>query len=122
VQQGATVKSTARNPVGTGPFRCQSLTPGSHSVFTASKDYWESGKPYVDQLVVDSSFTDTNALFSALLAGKINLFPSAAEVTARQQLTAKQVQILESPVAAQSYMFAMRWTRARSPTTGSGRR
>ena len=108
VQQGATVKSTARHPVGTGPFTYQSLTPGSHSVFTANKDYWESGKPYVDQLVVDSSFTDTNALFSALLAGKINLFPSLPLVTARQQLTAKQVQILESPVAAQSYMFAMR--------------
>jgi peptide/nickel transport system substrate-binding protein len=108
VQQGATAKGTARHPVGTGPFRYQSLTPGRHSVFTANTDYWESGKPYVDRLVVDSSFTDTNTLFSALLEGKINLFPSLPLVTARQQLTAKQVQILESPVAAQSYMFAMR--------------
>jgi len=108
VQQGATAQSTAEQPVGTGPFRYQSLTPGSHSVFTANKDYWEPGKPYVGQLVVDSSFTDTNALFGALLAGKVNLFPSVPLVTARQQLTAKQVQILESPVAAQSYMFAMR--------------
>ena len=108
VQQGATVKSTAANPIGTGPFRFSSFTPGRRSVFTANKDYWETGKPYVDQLVVDSSFTDTNALFNALLQGTVNLFPSLPLVTARSQLSARQVQILASPVAAQSYMFAMR--------------
>ncbi|HUZ54633.1 MAG TPA: ABC transporter substrate-binding protein [Streptosporangiaceae bacterium] len=108
VQQGATVKSTAANPIGTGPFKFSSFTPGRRSVFTANKDYWETGKPYVDQLVVDSSFTDTNALFNALLQGTVNLFPSLPLVTARSQLSARQVQILASPVAAQSYMFAMR--------------
>jgi len=108
VQEGATVKSSANNPVGTGPFKFESFTPGSRSVFTANKNYWESGLPYVDQLVVDSSFTDTNSLFNALLDGSINLFPSLPLVTARSQLTAKQVQILASPFAAQSYMFCMR--------------
>jgi peptide/nickel transport system substrate-binding protein len=94
--------------VGTGPFKFQSLTPGSHSVFTANRNYWETGKPYVDQLVVDSSFTDNNSLFNALLNGSVNLFPSLPLVTARSQLSAKQVQILASAFAAQSYMFAMR--------------
>ena len=108
VQEGATVKSAATNPVGTGPFKFESFTPGSRSVFTANKNYWESGLPYVDQLVVDSSFTDTDSLFNALLDGSINLFPSLPLVTARSQLTAKQVQILASPFAAQSYMFCMR--------------
>jgi len=108
VQDGATVKSTAAHPVGTGPFKFSSFTPGSRSVFTANKDYWESGKPYVDELVVDSSFTDPNSLFNALLDGTVNLFPSLPLVTARQQLSSKQVQILASPTAAQSYMFAMR--------------
>jgi peptide/nickel transport system substrate-binding protein len=108
VQEGATVKSAATNPVGTGPFKFESFTPGSRSVFTANKDYWESGLPYVDQLVVDSSFTDTDSLFNALLDGSINLFPSLPLVTARSQLTARQVQILASPFAAQSYMFCMR--------------
>lgn len=108
VQEGATVKSAATNPVGTGPFKFESFTPGSRSVFTANKNYWESGLPYVDQLVVDSSFTDTDSLFNALLDGSINLFPSLPLVTARSQLSAKQVQILASPFAAQSYMFCMR--------------
>lgn len=108
VQAGATVQSSAKSPVGTGPFKFESFTPGSRSVFTANKNYWESGLPYVDQLVVDSSFTDTNSLFNALLDGSINLFPSLPLVTARDQLTSKQVQILASPFAAQSYMFCMR--------------
>ena len=49
------------------------FTPGSHSVFERNPDYWESGKPYVDRLVVDSSFTDNNSVFNALLSGSINL-------------------------------------------------
>jgi peptide/nickel transport system substrate-binding protein len=108
VQNGATAKSTARNPVGTGPFKYVSFTPGSQSVFEANKNYWEPGKPYVDKLVVDSSFTDTNALFNALLSGKINLYPTLPLVTAREQLSTKQVQILASSFAAESYMFLMR--------------
>ncbi len=108
VQNGATAKSTAQHPVGTGPFKYVSFTPGSQSVFEANKNYWEQGKPYVDRLVVDSSFTDNNAIFNALLAGKINLFPTLPLLTARQQVSAKQVQILASPFAAESYMFAMR--------------
>jgi peptide/nickel transport system substrate-binding protein len=108
VQNGATAKTTAKNPVGTGPFKYVSFTPGSQSVFAANKDYWEEGKPYVDKLVVDSSFTDNNALYNGLQSGQVDLMPSIPLVTAREQVTAKQVQILSSPFAAQSYMFLMR--------------
>jgi peptide/nickel transport system substrate-binding protein len=108
VQAGATPKSAAQHPIGTGPFKYVSFTSGSQSVFEANRDYWETGKPYVDRLVVDSSFTDTNALFNALLSGKINLYPTLPLVTARQQIASKQVQILASKFAAESYMFSMR--------------
>jgi peptide/nickel transport system substrate-binding protein len=108
VQNGATAKTTAQNPVGTGPFKYVSFTPGSQSVFAANKDYWEEGKPYVDKLVVDSSFTDNNALYNGLQSGQVDLMPSIPLVTAREQVSAKEVQILSSPFAAQSYMFLMR--------------
>jgi peptide/nickel transport system substrate-binding protein len=108
VQNGATAKTTATNPIGTGPFKYVSFASGSQSVFDANPDYWESGKPHVDRLVVDSSFTDNNAIFNALLSGKINLFPTLPLVTAREQLSSKQVQILASDFAAESYMFLMR--------------
>jgi peptide/nickel transport system substrate-binding protein len=107
-QNGATPKTTAKHPVGTGPFKYVSFAPGSQSVFDANPDYWESGKPYVDKLVVDSSFTDNNSIFNALLSGNVNLFPTLPLVTAREQISAKQVQILASEFAATSYMFLMR--------------
>ena len=107
VQEGATIKSTAKHPIGTGPFEYVSFTPGSRSVFKANKNYWESGKPYVDQLIIDSSFTDTTSIMNALLSGTINLFPILPFVNAREQLSTKQVQIMES-AAAECYMFAMR--------------
>src|SRR5487761_2380798 len=45
VQNGATAKTAAKQPIGTGPFKYSSFTPGSQSVFDANPDYWESGKP-----------------------------------------------------------------------------
>jgi peptide/nickel transport system substrate-binding protein len=108
VKEGATAKSAAQHPIGTGPFKFESFTPGSQSVFLANKDYWEEGKPYVDKLVVDSSFTDNNTLTSALLGGQVNLFVSPPLATAREQLTAKGMQILQAAVPSQSYMFGMR--------------
>ena len=108
LQDGATKASNAKHPIGTGPFKYVSFVPGSRSVFAANRDYWESGKPYVDTLVVDSSFTDNTAIYNALLSGTINLFPTLPFSNAREQLSVKEVQILESAFAAEQYMFTMR--------------
>lgn len=108
LQEGATQKSSAQNPIGTGPFMYQSFTPGQRSVFVRNPNYWESGKPYVDQLVVDSSFTDNNSMLNAMLSGQINLLCSPDLAQVRQQLTSKQVQILQSPSASNTYAFGMR--------------
>jgi peptide/nickel transport system substrate-binding protein len=59
------------NPVGTGPFKYQSFTPGQRSVFTKYADYWQSGKPYVDELVV-IGFPDATARTNALLGGQVD--------------------------------------------------
>jgi peptide/nickel transport system substrate-binding protein len=102
---GATPQSA---PVGTGPFKYESFTPGKQSVFVRNENYWEEGKPYVDRLVVDSSFSDANAMLNALLGGQINLLVSPAAQQVRQQVSAKQVQILQSAGASTTYAFGMR--------------
>ena len=38
LQEGATVESTAKNPIGTGPFKYQSFTPGQKSVFVKKRE------------------------------------------------------------------------------------
>jgi peptide/nickel transport system substrate-binding protein len=72
-------------PVGTGPFKYESFTPGSESVFTANHDYWQAHKPYVDKLVIDSSFTADPARLNSLLAGDIDIVPSVPPALARAQ-------------------------------------
>jgi peptide/nickel transport system substrate-binding protein len=108
LQEGATAASTAKNPIGTGPFKFQSFTPGQKSVFVRNENYWESGKPYVDTLVIDTSFTDNNAMLNALLGGQINLLVGPALQQVSQQLHSPQVQILQSASASNTYAFGMR--------------
>ena len=57
-------------PVGTGPFKFQSFTPGQRSVFTKNENYWETGKPYVDKLVI-IDFPNDTARTNALLGGQV---------------------------------------------------
>jgi peptide/nickel transport system substrate-binding protein len=108
LQEGATPQSTAHDAIGTGPFMFKSFNPGKRSVFVRNPNYWEHGKPYVDQLVVDSSFTDDSARLNALLSGSINLLasPTLAQVTA--QMASRQVQILRSASASNTYAFGFR--------------
>jgi glutathione transport system substrate-binding protein len=47
-QHGAQI---GRHPVGTGPFKFVSWTPGQEIVLERNPDYWESGKPTVDRIV-----------------------------------------------------------------------
>jgi peptide/nickel transport system substrate-binding protein len=74
VPKGTQTFKTMANPVGTGPFKFKSFTPGSRSEFTANPDYW-GGAPYLDAVIVDSSYTDENSRTNALLAGSIDAAP-----------------------------------------------
>ena len=40
-------------PVGTGPFKFKSFIAGHRSTFVRNKNYWESGLPYLDRLVIN---------------------------------------------------------------------
>ena len=60
-----------KNPVGTGPFKYQSFTPGERSVFKKNANYWENGKPYVNELTI-IDFPDDTARVNALLGGQVD--------------------------------------------------
>jgi peptide/nickel transport system substrate-binding protein len=75
-----------KNPVGTGPFKYKSFTPGQQSEFTRFEDYWEEGKPYVDSLVI-IDFPDDTARTNALLGGQVEVIDN---------LPAAQIQSVES--------------------------
>jgi peptide/nickel transport system substrate-binding protein len=65
-------------PVGTGPFRLQSFSPGTQSTFVRYGGYWQTGLPYLDEIVI-TDYADQTSQVNALLAGQadvVNLLSS----------------------------------------------
>jgi peptide/nickel transport system substrate-binding protein len=60
-----------KNPIGTGPFKLKSYTPGQQIVFVPNENYWGEG-PYVDELTI-IEFADPLARVNALLSGAIDI-------------------------------------------------
>lgn len=91
-----------QNPVGTGPFKFQSFTPGSESMFSRFDNYWQNNRPYLDELQV-ISLDDADASMNALLSNQVDVvedFPFAR----RSQLEANpEIEVLESTAP-------IRWT------------
>ncbi|MDA8063502.1 MAG: ABC transporter substrate-binding protein [Actinomycetota bacterium] len=57
-----------KKPVGTGPFVYKSFTPGEQSVFTRNPNYFLTGEPYVDEVVI-VDYTDQASQVDALISG-----------------------------------------------------
>ncbi len=104
IQAGATAEQLSSKPIGTGPFSFDSFTAGRRSVFQANKNYWQEGKPYVDTLVIDSSFSDVVAQVNALRSGQINVLPQLPYAQAASVKTANGVKVIQSPGVAAQYL------------------
>ncbi|MET7397026.1 ABC transporter substrate-binding protein [Dactylosporangium sp. NPDC005572] len=70
-------------PVGTGPFKLQSFTPGARAVFVANPNYFVEGQPYLEQLEI-ISFANNESRSQALLAGQIDAVDSIDPALAAQ--------------------------------------
>ncbi len=61
-----------KKPVGTGPFKYEKFAPGVQSTFLRNENYWQSGLPYVDSLVI-SDYSDETSQVNALTGGQVDL-------------------------------------------------
>ena len=95
IQDGAT---NFTNPVGTGPFKFQSFTVGERSLCVRNENYWEEGKPYVDEWE-DISIDDNAARLNALLAGEIDMMSQLPFAQAKAHQDRRDIQVInaESP-------------------------
>jgi peptide/nickel transport system substrate-binding protein len=66
-----------RHPVGTGPFKFESFTPGVTSTFVRNQNYWQTGLPYLDEVVIDD-YADTTSQANALLSGQADVIGGMA--------------------------------------------
>jgi peptide/nickel transport system substrate-binding protein len=73
VPAGASDGDIRFHPVGTGPFKTDSFTPGvPRHTFVKNSNYWRSGLPKADCIEI-SSITDALARVSAVAAGEVDL-------------------------------------------------
>ncbi len=81
--------------VGTGPYITKSFVPGRQSTHVRNPNYWRSGQPYFDKLVI-IDFPDPSAQVNALFSGAID---AMTDIPFAQISTAKGhgIKILESP-------------------------
>lgn len=82
-------------PIGTGPFKFVSWTEGQRSLFTRNPDYWESGKPYVDELE-QLSIPDNTARLNALMGGQIDALEFMDYSQAKAQSGSSSVQLVQA--------------------------
>lgn len=61
-------------PVGTGPFKFVSYTPGQSVVLVKNDNYWQKGLPYLEK-VTFKVCADMDAGLTELAAGSIDIFP-----------------------------------------------
>ncbi len=60
------------NQIGTGPYMLKEFEVGKQSVHVKNEFYWDTGKPYFDEVhIID--FADGDAMINALLAGQIDV-------------------------------------------------
>jgi peptide/nickel transport system substrate-binding protein len=89
----------ARPNIGTGPYKVQSFTPGERSVHVRNPNYWRSGQPYFDRVII-INFADDTARVNALLSGQIDAMTDVPPSQVRVVNGRAGKKVLESPSAA----------------------
>ncbi|MFL5964007.1 MAG: ABC transporter substrate-binding protein [Gaiellaceae bacterium] len=99
VGYGPTGAGTAKPNVGTGPYKIQSFTPGQQSVHVRNPNYWRSGQPYFDKVVI-IDFPDDTARVNALLGGQVDAITDVPPALIPLISGHAGTKVLESPGAA----------------------
>jgi peptide/nickel transport system substrate-binding protein len=106
IKDGTKEKDFNSNPVGTGAFKFESFIPGKRSVFQANHNYWRPGLPYVDKLVIDSSYTQDSARLNAVEAGTADTAPAVDFGLSAANRSNKSYRI-SSAIGSSNYQFTM---------------
>ena len=107
IPDGATPESMLQNPVGTGPWKYESFQAGARSVFSANSDYYIHDGPYIEELTIDSSFSEDTARLNSLLSGQSQILQGMPFALARQQKESGDINLLEA-TGTSFQCFAMR--------------
>jgi ABC-type transport system substrate-binding protein len=85
-------KKYAQNPVGTGPFKVESWTPGERVVLVRNESYWGE-KPYLEKLVF-KVFPEDSTRVMTLLSGDSDVIAAVPPVLMKK-IESKETKILQ---------------------------
>ncbi len=88
------------------PFMFESFTVGERSLCTRNPNYWDEGKPYVDEWE-DISIDDDAARLNALLAGEIDMMSQIPFAQAKEHAGARRDPGARAPRARRSRCSCM---------------
>jgi peptide/nickel transport system substrate-binding protein len=98
------------NPVGTGPFKFGSYTPGDKLQATRFDGYWQSGKPYLDQLVT-KILPDPQAQLANLQTGTIDYVSTIPLPDAARLKAEGKINVQSTPPGGLWHAFALNTTK-----------
>ena len=99
-------KQFARHPLGCGPFIFDHWTPGREVLLKKNPDYWEQGKPYLDELKFQFSMTPSTA-FLKLQNGEVDVLGDnipPAEIPHVMSDPALKKQVASTQLIAATYL------------------
>jgi len=84
----------ALHPVGAGPFKLVEYAKDSRTVLERNPDYWDAGKPHLDQVVLRPIPTDSTRL-AELRAGGVQIAEALPLQNIRQLRDGKEIVVSE---------------------------
>ena len=100
-------KQFNRHPLGTGPFIFEKWSPGREIVLARNPSYWEPGRPYLDKIDYQLSFSPPTALLK-LQSGEIDALGDGVPPADIPRVMADprwKPYIFSQPLIAITYMF-----------------
>lgn len=105
--EGTVVPENPHNyaPVGTGPYKFVEWVRGSHALFARNENYWDEGKPYLDQLII-RFITDPAAAVAAIESGEVQVSVTNIPLTDIERLKANPNLVVDTRPAPYSPSIA----------------
>ncbi len=99
--EGPDAKSTA---IGTGPFKFVEWVQGDHLTFAGNAGYWQSGKPYLNQLIVQVA-KDPQAMAVQFESGALDVVKTPALLDLQRYSADPQYRAILHPGSGNFYLF-----------------
>ena len=100
------VSTLKSKPIGTGAFKFVEWTPNDKIVLKKNADYWDKGKPYLDNIII-RVIPDMQARLANLESGDIDVIRSVNTIDALRYISSEDVKVLQAKDTTYTEFFHM---------------